>query len=278
MRPTLLKCVLLPLGAALVPSLAWAEPAQPWEVWLLPPASPVAQQLHSFMGLLQWVITAITLFVLVLIAYTCWRFHEGRNPVPSRRSHNTVLEIAWTAVPVLILVIIAIPSFKLLYYVDVVPETQMTLKAIGRQWYWSYEYPDQGNFTFDANMVAETDLQPGQHRLLETDNHVVLPTGTNIRLQTTASDVGHAWSMQQFGIKLDAWPGHLNQVWFRINEPGTYYGQCSELCGVNHAFMPIKIEAVAPEQFEAWVKEAQQKFARVGEPPVAVAADSVQQN
>jgi cytochrome c oxidase subunit II len=282
MRPTLLKCVPLALGAALAPSLAQAQErvavAHPWEVWLLPPASPVAEQLHSFMGLLQWVITAITLFVLVLIAYTCWRFHEGRNPVPSRRSHNTVLEIAWTAVPVLILVIIAIPSFKLLYYVDVVPETQMTLKAIGRQWYWSYEYPDQGNFTFDANMVADTDLQPGQHRLLETDNHVVLPTGTNIRLQTTASDVGHSWAMQPFGIKLDAWPGHLNQVWFRINEPGFYYGQCSELCGVNHAFMPIKIEAVPPEQFEAWVKEAQQKFARVGEPPVAVAADSAQQN
>jgi cytochrome c oxidase subunit II len=126
--------------------------------------------------------------------------------------------------------------------------------------------------------VADTDLQPGQHRLLETDNHVVLPTGTNIRLQTTASDVGHSWAMQPFGIKLDAWPGHLNQVWFRINEPGFYYGQCSELCGVNHAFMPIKIEAVPPAQFEAWVKEAQQKFARVGEPPVAVAADSVQQN
>ena len=144
MRPTLLKCVLLALGAALVPSLAQAELAQPWEVWLLPPASPVAQQLHSFMGLLQWVITAITLFVLVLIAYTCWRFHESRNPVPSRRSHNTVLEIAWTAVPVLILVIIAIPSFKLLYYVDVVPETQMTLKAIGRQWYWSLRVSGPG--------------------------------------------------------------------------------------------------------------------------------------
>jgi cytochrome c oxidase subunit 2 len=277
MRSTLLKCAMLALGAMLMPTLAWAEAAQPWEVWLLTPASPVAQQVHSFMGLLQWIITAIALFVLVLLAYACWRFHEGRNPVPSRRSHNTALEIAWTAVPVLILVIIAIPSFKLLYYVDVVPETQMTLKAIGRQWYWSYEYPDHGNFTFDSNMVADADLQPGQLRLLETDNRVVLPVQTNVRLQTTASDVGHSWSMQQFGIKLDAWPGELNEVWFRINEPGLYYGQCSELCGVNHAFMPITIEAVTPEQFQAWVQDAQQRFARVGEPPVAVASDAAAQ-
>jgi cytochrome c oxidase subunit 2 len=277
MRSTLLKCAMLALGAMLMPTLAWAEAAQPWEVWLLTPASPVAQQVHSFMGLLQWIITAIALFVLVLLAYACWRFHEGRNPVPSRRSHNTALEIAWTAVPVLILVIIAIPSFKLLYYVDVVPETQMTLKAIGRQWYWSYEYPDHGNFTFDSNMVADADLQPGQLRLLETDNRVVLPVQSNVRLQTTASDVGHSWSMQQFGIKLDAWPGELNEVWFRINEPGLYYGQCSELCGVNHAFMPITIEAVTPEQFQAWVQDAQQRFARVGEPPVAVASDAAAQ-
>jgi cytochrome c oxidase subunit 2 len=268
---------MLALGAMLMPTLAWAEAAQPWEVWLLTPASPVAQQVHSFMGLLQWIITAIALFVLVLLAYACWRFHEGRNPVPSRRSHNTALEIAWTAVPVLILVIIAIPSFKLLYYVDVVPETQMTLKAIGRQWYWSYEYPDHGNFTFDSNMVADADLQPGQLRLLETDNRVVLPVQTNVRLQTTASDVGHSWSMQQFGIKLDAWPGELNEVWFRINEPGLYYGQCSELCGVNHAFMPITIEAVTPEQFQAWVQDAQQRLARVGEPPLAVASDAAAQ-
>ncbi len=271
MRPTLLKCVPLALGAVLAPSLARAEIAHPWEIWLLPPASPVAEQLHSFMGLLQWVITAITLFVLVLIAYTCWRFHESRSPVPSRRSHNTVLEIAWTAVPVLILVIIAIPSFKLLYYVDVVPETQMTLKAIGRQWYWSYEYPDQGNFTFDANMIADSDLQDGQLRLLETDNRVVVPVGTNVRIQTTADDVLHSWAVPQFGVKVDAVPGRLNQLWINVERPGVYYGQCSELCGINHGFMPITVEAKTREDFDAWVAEARTKFARADEAPVKVA-------
>ena len=173
--------------------------------------------------------------------------------------------------PVLILVIIAIPSFKLLYFVDVVPKTDMTLKAIGHQWYWSYEYPDNGNFTFDANLVDQADLKPGQHYLRETDNQIVLPVQTNIRLQTTATDVIHSWTIQQWGIKLDAEPGHLNQVWFRINEPGIYYGQCSEICGVNHGYMPIAVKAVPKEEFDAWVKDAQKKFARADEPPVAVA-------
>jgi cytochrome c oxidase subunit 2 len=149
----------------------------------------------------------------------------------------------------------------------------MTLKAIGRQWYWSYEYPDQGNFTFDANMVADSDLQPGQRRLLETDNAVVLPVETNVRLLTTASDVIHSWAMQPFGLKIDAVPGHLNEMWFRIEEPGTYYGQCSELCGVNHAFMPIMIRAVSRDEFNAWVEEAKQKFAKVDDVrPTLVAA------
>jgi len=263
MRSMSLTKAIVALGSvaaplALLPGAAVAQNEggpRPWQVWLQPAQSPVDVQLHAFMGLLQWVITVIAVFVMILISYACWRFAEKRNPVPSRRSHNTVLEIAWTLVPVLILVIIAIPSFKLLYFVDVVPQTEMTLKATGHQWYWSYDYPDNGKFTFDANIVADSDLQPGQRRLLETDNQVVLPVDTNIRLQTTATDVIHAWTIQQFGIKLDAQPGHLNQVWFRINEPGMYYGQCSELCGVQHAFMPITIKAVPKEEFQAWAEE-----------------------
>jgi cytochrome c oxidase subunit 2 len=279
MRSTLLRNACLAWPVALLPGVALAQDASTngphgWQVWLQPAVTPVGNQVHSFMGLLQWVITAITLFVLVLLAYTCWRFQERRQPVPSRRSHNTILEVLWTAVPVLILVIIAIPSFKLLYAMDVVPETEMTLKAIGRQWYWTYEYPDQENLTFDAYMVADGDLQAGQRRLLTTDNAVVLPTDTNIRLQTTASDVIHSWAMQPFGIKVDAVPGHLNELWFNIQEPGIYYGQCSELCGVNHAFMPIMIQAMSREQFDAWVQEAKQKFARVGETVPALAAAS----
>jgi cytochrome c oxidase subunit II len=243
-------------------------------VWLQPPAAPLAVQQHGFMGLMQWLITVIAVFVLVLLAYACWRFREDRNPVPSRRSHNTVLEVVWTAVPVLILVIIAIPSFKLLYFSDVVPKTDMTVKAIGRQWYWSYEYPDQGNFTFDAYMISDEELKDGQLRLLETDNRVVVPVDTNVRIQTTATDVLHSWTIQQFGVKVDAVPGHLNELWFRVTEPGTYYGQCSELCGVNHAFMPITVQALPKEEFEAWVKQAQQQFARVGDAPAAVATNN----
>jgi cytochrome c oxidase subunit 2 len=249
---------------------AWATP-RPWETNLQPPASPIMERLTSFHDMLLWIISAIVLFVFVLLAYTCWRFAEARNPVPSRRSHHTILEVAWTAVPVLILVIIAIPSFKLLYYMDVVPETEMTIKATGHQWYWSYDYPDNGNFTFDSYMIAAADLQPGQLRLLETDNRLVVPVDTSIRIQTTADDVVHSWAMPQFGIKVDAIPGRLNEMWFKVEQPGTYYGQCSELCGVNHGFMPITIEAVSKEAFEAWVKEAQTKFARVGEDAVRVA-------
>lgn len=236
--------------------------SEPWQLGFQPAASPIMERIESFHDLLLWIITLISLFVLALLAYVCVRFRASSHPTPSRRTHNTVLEIAWTAIPVLILVVIAIPSFKLLYYMDVVEDAEMTLKATGHQWYWSYEYPDHGDFTFDAYMVADADLQPGQPRLLTTDNAVVLPVATNIRLQTTATDVLHSWAMPRFGVKLDAVPGRLNEVWFRIEEPGTYYGQCSELCGDYHGFMPIMIEAVSKEEFEAWVKQAEEQFAR----------------
>ncbi len=174
-------------------------------------------------------------------------------------------------VPVLVLVIIAIPSFKLLYYIDVEPETELTIKATGHQWYWSYTYPDNGNFTFDANMIADSDLQDGQLRLLDTDNRVVVPVGTNVRIQTTADDVIHSWAVPQFGVKVDAVPGRLNQLWINVERPGVYYGQCSELCGINHGFMPITVEAKTREDFDAWVAEAKTKFARADEAPVKVA-------
>ena len=257
------------LSLAAGPALA---APRPWEVNLQPPATSIAERIHSFHELLLWVITLITLFVLALLVYTCLRFRESRNPVPSKRSHNTLLEVVWTAVPVLILVIIAIPSFKLLYYSDVVPKTDLTVKAIGHQWYWSYEYPDNGNFTFDALMIPDGDIKAGQLRLLETDNRVVLPVGIDIRVQVTAADVLHSWAMPPFGVKVDAVPGRLNELWVHINEPGTYYGQCSELCGANHGFMPITIEAVTPEAFQAWVTEAQGKFARAGDGPAVAAA------
>ena len=251
-------------GAALAQEPIVGGVPTAWQVNFQPPATPVAEMIRSLHDLLLFITVAISAFVLALLSYVCIRYRADRNPVPSRRTHNSVLEIAWTAIPVLILVVIAIPSFKLLYFMDRATDPEMTLKAIGRQWYWSYEYPDQGNFTFDASMIADADLQEGQLRLFDVDNHVVLPVETDIRLLTTASDVIHSWSVPAFGIKLDSIPGRTNETWMRIERPGIYYGQCSELCGDYHAFMPIKIEAVSKEEFEAWAQQAQEQFARAG--------------
>jgi len=252
---------------------SWAGNADPWQLGLQQAATPIMERVTSFHNMLLWMITLITLFVLGLIVYVCVKFKAEANPTPSRRTHHAMLEVAWTAIPVLILVIMAIPSFKLLYFNDVVPETELTVKAIGRQWYWSYEYPDHGNFTFDAYMLADDELEEGQLRLLETDNRVVLPAATNVRIQVTASDVLHSWAMPSAGVKVDAVPGRLNELWVNFPETGTYYGQCSELCGVNHGFMPITVEVVDAAAFEAWIAEAQATFARAGEVRTLAAAD-----
>jgi cytochrome c oxidase subunit 2 len=256
------------LGVALLLALGsggvLAAQPEPWQLGFQPAQSPVMAQINSFHNLLLWIITLISLFVLGLLAYVCVRFRASAGVTPSKRTHNTILEIAWTAVPVLILVVIAIPSFKLLYFMDRIENPEMTFKAIGRQWYWSYEYPDHGDFTFDAYLVADEDLQEGQPRLLATDNHVVLPVQTDIRVLVTASDVLHSWAMPSLGVKMDGVPGRINETWLRIEEPGMYYGQCSELCGTYHGFMPIAIEAVSKDEFEAWVQRAQEEFARAG--------------
>lgn len=272
MRSRILRLVGTVIATAGFAQAAYAVAPQPWQLGLQPAHSPIMERVSSFHHLLLWIITLICLFVLALLAYACVRFREARNPVPSRRTHNTLLEVVWTAVPVLILVIMAVPSFKLLYYQDTQPETELTIKAVGHQWYWSYEYPDNGNFAFDATMIPDEEIQPGQTRLLETDNRVVIPVDTNVRIQVTAADVLHSWAMPSMGVKVDAVPGRLNELWIRVDEPGVYYGQCSELCGVYHGFMPITIEAVAPERFQAWVEEAQQKFAATDAPVVRVAS------
>jgi cytochrome c oxidase subunit 2 len=267
-----LKSSMAALAALFFAGPAMAAAPSPWQIGLQAPATPIMERIASFHGLLLGIITFICLFVLSLLLYTCWRFRENRNPVPSKQSHNTALEVVWTAVPVLILVIIAVPSFKLLYFQDVIPKTELTVKAIGKQWLWTYEYPDNGNFTFDALVLDDSELQPGQHRLLDTDNIVVLPTKTYVKVQVTAADVIHAWTVPAFGVKIDAIPGRLNEVWLYINEPGMYYGQCSELCGLRHGFMPIAVKAVPKEEFEAWVVEAQKKYAKVGETDTRLAA------
>src|SRR5262245_35371256 len=254
----------LPLAvaaAALMPLAAHADQPRRWEIWHQAPASTIMETISSFHATLVVISALIVVLVLGLLAYCILRFNERSNPEPSRTTHNTLIEVIWTAVPVMILVGIAIPSFKLLYEQDVIPKADLTVKAIGHQWYWSYEYPDNGNFSFDSVMVPDNELKAGQVRLLDVDNHVVLPVGTTIRVITTAQDVIHSWAVPAFGVKVDSVPGRLNELWFKIDRSGMYYGQCSELCGVNHGFMPIQVEAVTKERYSQWVEEAKKKFA-----------------
>ena len=246
-----------------------------WQLGLPDGVTEIKDKLGSFHNLMLVIITLITVLVMILLLYVMARYSARSNPVPSRTSHNSLVEVIWTLVPVLILVGIAVPSLKLLYFEERLPPGEMlTIKAIGNQWYWSYEYPDNGNFTFDATMVADKDLKPGQLRLLETENHVVLPVNTNIRVQITAADVLHSWAMPAFGVKKDAVPGRLNEIGFNVRQEGTYNGQCSELCGALHGFMPIKVEIVSKAKFEQWAGEAKKKFAAADAPAVTLAAQN----
>ncbi len=253
------------MWSALVGPAGASEPTQ-WQMGLQPAASPTAAKIVELHDILLVIITLITIFVLGLMMYACVRFRESRNPTPSKTTHHALIEILWTVIPVVILIGIAVPSMKLLYFADRVEDGDMTLKVIGHQWYWEYQYPDHGNFTFDATMVATADLKPGQRRLMDTDNPVVLPTGKKIRLLFASADVIHNWTVSSFGVKIDTTPGRLNETWVQIDKAGTYYGFCSELCGVNHAFMPIMVKAVPPAEFDAWTKKAQKEFARVDVP------------
>ncbi|MEL0110763.1 MAG: cytochrome c oxidase subunit II [Rickettsiales bacterium] len=253
------------MWSALVGPAGASEPTA-WQMGLQPAASPTAAKIVELHDILLVIITLITIFVLGLMMYACVRFRESRNPTPSKTTHHSLIASLWTVIPVVILIGIAVPSMKLLYFADRVEDGDMTLKVIGHQWYWEYQYPDHGNFTFDATMVATADLKPGQKRLMDTDNPVVLPTGKKIRLLFASADVIHNWSVSSFGVKIDTTPGRLNETWVQIDKAGTYYGFCSELCGVNHAFMPIMVKAVPPAEFDAWTKKAQKEFARVDVP------------
>ncbi len=247
---------------ALSGGAAWAQP-QNYDLGFQEAVTPVMQRIASFHDVLLYIITAITIFVLVLLLWVMFRYSEKRNPNPSKTTHNVVLELAWTVIPVLILIGIAFPSFRLLYFADRVEDADITIKAIGRQWYWSYEYPDHGNFTFDSFIVADGDLQPGQPRLLTADNALVLPVDTNIRILVTASDVLHNFAMPQFGLKTDAVPGRINETWTYVPAEyagRTFYGQCSELCGTGHAYMPINIHMVTKAEFAAWTEQAREQY------------------
>lgn len=251
---------------ALTAILAWpvmAANVEPWQLSMQPAVSPSATHIHEFHNMLLWIIFSVAIFVFLLVFWVCLRYNSKANPKPSSFSHNVMVEVIWTVIPILILIIIALPSFKLLYYTDRVENPDMTLKITGRQWYWDYEYPDHEGIAFSSYMIqdADIDASKGQKRLLSTDNAVVLPVETNIQILTTAGDVIHSWAVPAFGIKLDAVPGRTNETWVRIEKPGVYYGQCSELCGKDHSYMPIEIHAVTKEEFERWLVEAKKEFA-----------------
>ena len=248
---------------------AQAAVPEPWQLGFQPAASPVTERMHSLHQLLLVIITLITLFVLGLLVYTMVRFRASRHKTPSRTAHNTLLEVSWTAIPILLLIIIAIPSFKLLYFTDRAPKAEMTVKVIGHQWYWSYEYPDRGDLKFDSYIIQADDLKPGQRRLLEVDNRIVLPVGTEVRVLVTGSDVIHSWLVPALGVQIYAMPGRINETWVKIDKPGVYYGQCNQICGTNHGYMPIAVEAMPKADFERWTAEAKKKFARASEPPAS---------
>lgn len=232
-----------------------------WQIGFQAPATPVAEQMQDFHTLVLVIITLIVIFVMGLLGWVIFRYNATANPEPSKLSHHTLLEVAWTVVPVLILLVIAIPSFRLLYAQYDAPKPDLTIKATGHQWYWSYNYPDNGSFGFDSLLVEDKDLKEGQPRLLAVDNEVVVPVGKVVHILLTSDDVIHDWAIPSFGLKVDAVPGRNHLVWFRANEPGTYYGQCSELCGGRHAFMPIAVRVVSDQDFAAWINQAKQKFA-----------------
>ena len=258
------------LAAGGTASAELGQPA-PWEYKLQGSGSPVMDTITSFHNILLWIITIITLFVLALLIIVAVKFNAKANPVPSRTTHNTLIEVAWTLIPVLILVGISVPSFRLLFTELDVPKADITVKATGKQWYWSYAYPDNGKFEFDS--LLATDKQP---RLLAVDNEMVVPVNKVVRVQTTGADVIHSFSVPAFGIKIDAIPGRLNETWFKATKVGMYYGQCSQLCGKDHAFMPIAVRVVSDQEFAAWVQDAQKKFAGAPGNSYASASGSVQ--
>jgi cytochrome c oxidase subunit 2 len=241
---------------------AFADQPKDWQLGFQNPASGGMRDIVNFHdNLLLPIIIAITVFVLFLMLYACVRFRASANPNPSKRTHNVTVEILWTLIQCLILIVMAVPSFKILYKQDTIPKADLTIKAIGYQWYWGYEYPDE-NIIFDSYMIEEKDLRADQPRLLAVDNEVIVPVNKVVKVLITANDVLHAWALPSFGVKRDAVPGRINETWFKAEKEGTYYGQCSELCGIKHAFMPITVRVVSEEDYQEWLSEARVKFAK----------------
>jgi cytochrome c oxidase subunit 2 len=240
---------------------AFAQVPKPWQMNLQAAHSPVAESVASLNSLVLWIITAITVFVAGLLAYVVFRYNRKKNPTPSRVSHNTTLEVAWTLIPVLILVVIAIPSFRLVYLEDRTHAADITIKVTGHQWYWEYDYADTAKINFASRMIPNEEIKAGQLRLLDVDNQLVVPAGKNVRVLATSGDVIHSWFIPSLGVQRYAIPGRIIETWFRVNEPGTYYGECNQICGTQHSGMPISIKALPEAEFQAWLAGAKTKFA-----------------
>ena len=252
---------LLTIIATIYSTSVLANQPKQWQLGFQDSASQSMTEIVSFHNnILLPIIIAISVFVLFLMIYTCIRFRASKNPNPSKTTHNVAVEVLWTLIPCLILIVMAVPSFKILYNQDTIPKADVTVKAVGYQWYWGYEYPDE-NIIFESYMIKEDELKENQPRLLTVDNEVVVPVNKVVKVLITANDVLHAWALPSFGVKRDAVPGRINETWFKAEKVGTYYGQCSELCGIQHAFMPITVRVVTDEEYAIWLAEAKMKFA-----------------
>ena len=267
----IMVCALLALVGAGAAMAGLGQPS-PWQFGLQQSATPVMDNIIWFHDFLLYIITAIAAFVLVLLLIVMVRFNARSHPTPSRTTHNTLLEVAWTTIPIMILLVIAVPSFKLLFFQLIPPPAELTVKATGKQWYWSFSYPDNGGFEFDSAMVKEESLKQDQPRLLAADTEMVVPVNKNVHVLTTGADVIHSFAVPSFGIKIDAIPGRINETWFKATREGIFYGQCSELCGRDHAFMPINVRVVSEQAFAAWVEDAKKKYAMKDNAKINLAA------
>jgi cytochrome c oxidase subunit 2 len=257
-----MKKILFTVLTTIFATSALADQPKEWQLGFQNPASDGMRDIVNFHNnILLPVIIAISVFVLFLMIYVCIRFRESKNPNPSKTTHNVAVEVLWTLIPCLILIVMAVPSFKILYKQDTIPKADLTVKAVGYQWYWGYEYPDE-NIIFESYMIKEDELKENQPRLLTVDNEVVVPVNKVVKVLITANDVLHAWALPSFGVKRDAVPGRINETWFKAEKVGTYYGQCSELCGIQHAFMPITVRVVTDEEYAIWLADAKMKFAK----------------
>lgn len=264
-----LKRFLLALAALSVSGSAWAQQPRDWQMSFQQAHSPVQQSVAGLHSMVLWLMALVTIFVAALLLYCVWRFRASKNPVASRVSHHTALEVAWTLIPVLLLVVIAIPSFRLVYFEDRTEAADLTVKVTGHRWYWQYTYPDQGGIDFSSYMIKDEDRKPEQGpRNLAVDNHVVVPVGKNIRILTTSADVIHSFFIPSLGVQRYAIPGRTIETWMKVDAPGLYYGECNQICGQNHSLMPIAVEAMTDQNFAAWVLEAKTKFAS-SDAPVA---------